>query len=72
VSLLAIHLSGNPGLTAQNLEFLPRRIRVRPNEDTKRFKRIEDVCERLENDDKEPDYAQGIVLKMNAMTQFEP
>jgi hypothetical protein len=45
---------------------------VRPNEDTKRFKRIEDVCERLDSADKEPDYAQGIVLKMNAMTQFEP
>ncbi len=45
---------------------------MRPNEDTKRFKRIGDVCERLDSADKEPDYAQGIVLKMNAMTQFEP
>jgi hypothetical protein len=40
-SLLAIHLSGNPGMTAYNLEFLPRRIRVRPNEDMDRFKRIQ-------------------------------
>lgn len=48
-SLLAIHLSGNPGMTAYNLEFLPRRIRVRPNEDMERFKRIQDAVGKFVN-----------------------
>jgi hypothetical protein len=40
-SLLSIHLSGNPGLTEENREYLVKRIRCRPNEDLERFNRIQ-------------------------------
>ena len=32
-SILCIHLSGNPGLTQDNMEYLNGRIKCRPNED---------------------------------------
>ena len=40
VSLLAIHLSGNPGLTDENKVYLHNRIKARPHEDMDRFIRI--------------------------------
>lgn len=62
-SLLAIHLSGNPGMSAYNLEFLPRRIRVRPNENMDRYKRIQDaIGECLK--DQPADYVRAIGHKM--------
>jgi len=42
-SILVIHLSGNPGLTPSNMEYLSKRIRCRPNEDIERFTRIQAV-----------------------------
>jgi hypothetical protein len=39
-SLLSIHLSGNPGLTEENCEYLANRIKCRPREDIERFSRI--------------------------------
>ena len=42
-SVLVIHLSGNPGLTTENMEYLSTRIRCRPNEDVERFTRIQAV-----------------------------
>ena len=32
-SLLSIHLSDNPGLTKENLDYFPERLKLRPNED---------------------------------------
>lgn len=39
-SLLSIHLSGNPGLSRENCEYLANRIKCRPREDIERFSRI--------------------------------
>jgi hypothetical protein len=40
VSLMAIHLSGNPGLSTENKEYLHKRIHARPHEDMSRFIKI--------------------------------
>ena len=42
-SVLVIHLSGNPGLTDENFDYLPRRAKCRPREDIERFTRITGV-----------------------------
>lgn len=39
-SLLAIHLSGNAGVTEENHDYLVKRVRCRANEDIERFLRI--------------------------------
>ena len=39
-AVLCLHLSANPGLSAENREFLPERIRCRPREDIARFIRV--------------------------------
>ena len=39
-SLLVIHLSGNPGLTDENFDYLPRRVLCRQNEDIERYTRV--------------------------------
>ena len=39
-AILSLHLSGNPGLSSENMEYLHNRIRCRPNEDIERFTRI--------------------------------
>jgi hypothetical protein len=39
-SLLSVHLSENPGLTAENKRYITKRIKARPNEDIERFSRI--------------------------------
>ena len=39
-SILVIHLSGNPGLTTKNMEYLNTRIKCRQNEDIERFTRV--------------------------------
>jgi hypothetical protein len=36
-SLLAIHLSGNPGLTYKNQDFIFERLKLRPVEEMDRF-----------------------------------
>ena len=42
-SVLCLHLSGNPGLTTENLDYLGKRVRCRPNEDIERFTRVNAV-----------------------------
>ena len=38
--MLVVHLSDNPGLSDENLDYLPQRIKCRPAEDIERFARI--------------------------------
>ena len=38
-----LHLSGNPGLSSDNYQYLHERIKCRPNEDIERFIRIQAV-----------------------------
>lgn len=42
-SVLVIHLSGNPGLTAENMDYLSDRVKCRPREDVERFTRVSGV-----------------------------
>ena len=42
-SVLVIHISGNPGLSRENMEYLPDRIKCRPREDIERYTRITGV-----------------------------
>ena len=39
-SVLVIHLSGNPGLSKENLEYLENRVKCRPREDIERYTRV--------------------------------
>ena len=65
-SLLSIHLSDNPGLTKANLEYLPARLKFRPNEDMQRFHRIQSFLK----DKYEADLKEGIVWKMTKQVSF--
>jgi hypothetical protein len=57
-------------MTPVNLDFLPRRIKVRPNEEMSRFKRIQDfVTEFLK--EQPADYLTSIGRKMNQNIGFE-
>lgn len=42
-SVLVIHVSGNPGLSRENMEYLPDRVKCRPREDIERYTRITGV-----------------------------
>ena len=42
-SVLVIHLSGNPGLSKDNFEYLEKRVKCRSREDIERFTRISGV-----------------------------
>jgi hypothetical protein len=49
-SLLAIHMSENPGLSEENVSYLRRRIVARPNENIGRFNRINNTVKDLLKD----------------------
>ena len=40
-SIVAIHLSGNPGMTGKNKKYLNEKVRTRPAEDIDRFTQIQ-------------------------------
>ena len=42
-SVLVVHVSGNPGLSRENMDYLPNRVRCRPREDIERYTRISGV-----------------------------
>ena len=68
-SLLAIHLTDNPGLTPENLELVPKTIKCRPVEDIDRFKRIQShVKQYLKT--LQHVYKEGITWKMNKQITF--
>ena len=46
-SLLGIHLTGNPGLTAENTQYLSQRIRCRPVEDIERYTFVQNFVSEL-------------------------
>ena len=46
-SILVLHLSANPGLSQENMEYLSQRIRCRQNEDIERFTRIQSTVKRV-------------------------
>lgn len=49
-SLLAIHLSGCPGLDEENSAFLRKRIVCRPNEEIGRFNRIQNIVKDMNSE----------------------
>ena len=71
-SILVIHLSGNPGLTQKNLEYLSTRIRCRQNEDIERFTRLQFFVKNfLKNAGITNNIISGVRGKVNRDTEFK-
>jgi hypothetical protein len=75
-SLLAIHLSGNPGLDEENSAYLRKRIVSRPNEEIGRFNRIQNTIKQL-NTNRRAAFVDGLYAKQNKIIEqkkevFEP
>ena len=50
-ALMCIHLSGNPGLTRQNMGLIERGCKTRDNEDISRFIRIDHIMRQAVKED---------------------
>ena len=70
-AILSLHLSGNPGLSQENMEYLHKRIRCRPNEDVERFTRIQAVVKNvLRAAGASSNIISGINKKVGRATEF--
>lgn len=67
---LVVHLSDNPGLTNENIEYLPARIHTRPLEDMERFTRIHRLVVQL-YEKLPPQQKEGIIRKMTNLAHFQ-
>lgn len=71
-SLLCLHLSGNPGLTQENFEYLGDRIRGRAREDIERFTRVSAVVkEAVKVAGISSNIISGVREKVNRDTEFK-
>ena len=71
-SLLCLHLSGNPGLTQENFEYLGDRIRCRTREDIERFTRVSYVVkEAVKVAGISSNIISGVREKVNRDTEFK-
>ena len=70
-SVLVIHASGNPGLTDENFDYLPRRVKCRPREDIERFTRISGVVKGvLHGQGNASNIIEGIKVKIERDSEF--